>query len=50
MKDLLIGLLVGFLLGSYMTGSVALGELGLFDIAKIVSALGGIETAIYRIP
>ncbi len=50
MKDLLIGLLVGFLLGSYMTGSVALGELDSLDLRGIVNALGRIEGAINMIP
>lgn len=46
MKDLLIGLLLGFLLGSYFTGSSAMAELDGYDLNKIARALDGIASAI----
>ncbi|MHC4278496.1 MAG: hypothetical protein ACYSTI_14445 [Planctomycetota bacterium] len=50
MKDLLIGLLLGYLLGSHITGSTALAELEGYDLIGITRALEKIATAITGIP
>ncbi len=49
MKDLLIGLILGFLLGSYLAGSTVMAELNSFDILSISGALSDIASAIDRI-